>query len=50
MPGEVRTEVHITGAQSGGDLCLLVDEPTPGWVLPPHRHQNESETIHVLDD
>jgi uncharacterized cupin superfamily protein len=49
MPGDVRTEVHVTGPQSGGVLCLLVDEPPAGWALPPHRHRNESEIIHVLE-
>jgi quercetin dioxygenase-like cupin family protein len=48
MPGGVRTEVHLTSAQSGGALCLLIDEPPAGWRLPPHRHANEAETIHVL--
>jgi quercetin dioxygenase-like cupin family protein len=49
MPGDVRTEVHLTGEQSGGALCLIVDEPPAGWALPPHSHRNESETIHVLE-
>ncbi|HWX74078.1 MAG TPA: cupin domain-containing protein [Solirubrobacteraceae bacterium] len=48
MPGGVRTEVHVGGAESAGALCVLVDEPPPGWSLPAHRHANESETIHVL--
>ncbi|HEY2716766.1 MAG TPA: cupin domain-containing protein [Solirubrobacterales bacterium] len=49
MPGEVRTEVHLTGQESGGTICMLVDQPPAGWSLPPHRHRNESETIHVLE-
>jgi quercetin dioxygenase-like cupin family protein len=48
MPGDVRTEVHVTAAQSAGALCLMVDEPPGGWSLPPHRHSNEAETIHVI--
>jgi quercetin dioxygenase-like cupin family protein len=48
MPGGVRTEVHLTRADTGGAFCLLADEPPPGWSLPPHRHRNESETIHVI--
>ncbi len=48
MPGGVRTEVHLTGAETGGAFCLLVDEPPSGWSLPPHRHANEAETIHVV--
>jgi quercetin dioxygenase-like cupin family protein len=49
MPGDVRTEIHLTAAQSVGALCLIVDEPSAGWALPPHRHRNEAETIHVID-
>ena len=48
MPGGVRTEVHLGSADTGGAFCLLVDEPPPGWSLPPHRHQREAETIHVI--
>ena len=48
MPGGVRTEVHLTSAQSGRALCLLIDEPPAGWRLPPHSHTNEAETVHVL--
>ena len=48
MPGGVRTEVHLRGEHTGGVFCLLVDEPPAGWALPPHRHRNEAETIHVL--
>lgn len=49
MPGGVRTEVHLTGADTGGAFCLLFDEPPAGWSLPAHRHRDEAETIHVLD-
>ena len=48
MPGGVRTEVHLTAAASRDALCFLIDEPPAGWSLPPHRHANEAETIHVL--
>src|SRR5947208_15260412 len=48
MPGDVRTEIHLTAAESRDTLCLLIDEPPAGWSLPPHRHANEAETIHVL--
>lgn len=47
MPGGVRTEIHLGAEQTGGAFCLLVDEPPAGWSLAPHRHRNESETIHV---
>ena len=49
MPGGVRTEIHLTGEESDGAVCLLIDHPPAGWSLPPHRHGNEAETIHVLE-
>jgi len=49
MPGAVRTEIHLDGAQTGGAFCLLVDHPPPGWSLPAHRHCTEAETIHVIE-
>jgi quercetin dioxygenase-like cupin family protein len=49
MPGGVRTEVHLSGEDTGGAFCLLVDHPPAGWSLPVHRHLGEAETIHVLD-
>lgn len=48
MPGGVRTEVHVTGEQSGGALTVVIDHPPEGWLLPPHLHRHESETIHVI--
>ena len=47
MPGGVRTEIHLAGAETRGAFCLLVDHPPAGWSLPRHRHANEAETIHV---
>jgi len=49
MPGGVRTEIHLAGGDTDGAFCLLVDHPPAGWSLPPHRHANEAETIHVLE-
>lgn len=49
MPGAVRTEIHLDGAETAGAFCMLVDQPPPGWSLPPHRHANEAETIHVVE-
>jgi quercetin dioxygenase-like cupin family protein len=49
MPGGVRTEVHLTGEDTGGAFCLLVDHPPAGWSLPPHRHAHEAETIHIVE-
>lgn len=49
MPGGVRTEIHLTGADTGGAFCLLVDHPGPGWSLPPHLHADAAETIHVIE-
>lgn len=49
MPGGVRTEVHLAAADTDGAFCLLVDHLPRGWSLPPHRHRDEAETIHILD-
>ena len=49
MPGGIRTEIHLDGDQTGGAFCLLLDQPPAGWSLPAHRHQNEAETIHILE-
>ena len=49
MPGGIETEIHLTGRDTGGAFCLLVDRPPAGWALPPHRHANEAETIHILE-
>jgi quercetin dioxygenase-like cupin family protein len=48
MPGGVRTEIHLTGEDTGGFFCLLVDEPPAGWSLPSHLHADVAETIHVV--
>ncbi|MGO8904754.1 MAG: cupin domain-containing protein [Solirubrobacteraceae bacterium] len=49
MPGGVRIEIHLTSENTGGAFCLLVDEPPVGWSLPAHRHNNEAETIHIVE-
>jgi len=49
MPGGVRTEIHLVGADTGGACGLLVDHPPSGWSAPAHRHANEAETIHIVD-
>lgn len=49
MPGGVRTEIHLTGADTGDAFCLLVDHPPPGWSLPAHLHEDAAETIHVIE-
>jgi uncharacterized cupin superfamily protein len=48
MPGGVHTEIHLAAGDTDGGFCLLVDHPPPGWSLPPHRHGNEAETIHIV--
>ena len=48
LPGGVRVTIGLDGEATGGALTLLVDRPPIGWALPPHRHRNESETIHVV--
>jgi quercetin dioxygenase-like cupin family protein len=49
MPGDVRTEIHLGGIETGGSFCLLVDYPPVGWSLPTHRHHGVAETILVLE-
>lgn len=48
MPGNTRTEIHLTTEDTDGRFCMLVDHPGPGWSLPAHLHANESETIHIV--
>src|SRR3954454_22717291 len=48
LPGGVHVTIALDGEATGGTLTLLVDRPPVGWSLPPHRHRNESETIHVV--
>ena len=47
MPGGLRVEVHLGADDTDGAFCLMVDHPPPGWFLPPHRHENEAETVCV---
>jgi quercetin dioxygenase-like cupin family protein len=49
MPGGVRTEIHLGGADTGGAFCLLVDRPPAGWSLPAHLHADAAETVHVVE-
>lgn len=49
MPGRVRTEIHLDSGDTGGALCLLVDDLPAGWSLPAHRHRNAAETIHIIE-
>jgi len=49
MPGGVRTEIHLSGEDTAGAFCLLRDTLPPGWALPPHRHPEAAETIHVIE-
>ena len=49
MPGGVRTELHLTGEDTAGAFCLLRDALPVGWALPPHRHPEAVETIHVIE-
>ena len=49
MPGEVCTEVHLTGEDTDDLFCLLVDHPPAGWSLPAHLHRGAAETIYVLE-
>ena len=44
-----RLEIHLTGEDTGGSLCLLVDHPPTEFNLIQHRHREEDETIHVVE-
>jgi len=48
LPGPLRVELHLGAEDTAGAFCLLVDHPPPGWSLPPHHHEHESETMHVV--
>ena len=41
-------EVHLTGEDTDGSLCLVVDRPAPSFHLVAHRHRSEDETIHIV--
>jgi quercetin dioxygenase-like cupin family protein len=49
MSGGVRAEIQLTGADTEGAFCLLLDEPPAGWSLPAHIHIDAAETIHVIE-
>jgi quercetin dioxygenase-like cupin family protein len=49
LPGKLKTEIHLTGDETNGEFCLLVDYPPAGWSLPAHRHHNEAESIYVIE-
>ena len=42
-------EIHLTGEDTGGSLCLVVDHPSPGSHLVEPRHVGEDETIHIVE-
>lgn len=47
LPGGVEARIQVRGSDTGGAFTLITDSAPPGWQLPPHRHLNESETIHI---
>ena len=49
MPGALRVVVHLQGSDTAGAFCVIEDHPPPGWALPTHWHQNESETTYVVE-
>ena len=44
-----RLDLHLTGEDTAGSLCVVVDHPSPGFELMPHLHRNEDETIHIVE-
>lgn len=57
QPGEGRhlnvlgniLHLKITGQESGGRFSLLEIDDPPGQGVPPHIHDREDETFHVLE-
>jgi quercetin dioxygenase-like cupin family protein len=47
LPGGVEARIHVRGSETGNAFTLLTDGCPPGWMLPPHRHAREAETIHI---
>ena len=41
-------ELKVTGAETGGALCVLEDRPAAGFRPLPHLHRNEDETVRIL--
>jgi quercetin dioxygenase-like cupin family protein len=41
--------IKIHGRDTGGALCVIESVDQPGAGPPPHRHQREAETFHVLE-
>jgi quercetin dioxygenase-like cupin family protein len=44
-----RMRILMSGAQTGGNFCLIEVRSPAGNVVPPHLHRREVETIHVLE-
>jgi mannose-6-phosphate isomerase-like protein (cupin superfamily) len=42
-------EIKLTGAQTGGALCLLEDHPAPGFRPLLHLHRNEDEIVYIIE-
>jgi mannose-6-phosphate isomerase-like protein (cupin superfamily) len=42
-------EIKLTGAQTGGALCLLEDRPAPGFRPLLHLHRNEDEIVYIVE-
>lgn len=40
---------HLTGAETGGRLCVFTETTPPGGGPPPHWHDNEDEWFVVLE-
>lgn len=44
-----RYQVALTGAETGGQLSVRVNEVEPGRATPLHIHVDQSETFHVIE-
>jgi quercetin dioxygenase-like cupin family protein len=47
--GGSHARMLVSGKQSAGTYCMLEISCPPGRATPNHKHENEAETIHVLD-
>lgn len=48
LPGGGQARIQLRGGDTGGAFTLITDVQRPGWELGPHRHANESETMHIV--
>src|SRR5690242_10430486 len=45
----ITMKLHLTGAQTGGQFCMVESVMPPGYMTPPHVHANEDEGFLILE-